>query len=1156
MFLIDGHLHWSASDLTAAAECEYATLRTLDYKLGWAERVDQVADPLMEHISRLGTRYEETLLAERKAAGSVVALEPLAPPYTAVKLEAAGGATLDVFAADPDVVYQAAFNDGEFFGYADFVERADDGWLVCDAKLARSAKPRALLQLGAYADQIQSMSLPLSSRVALLLGNGERVEFRVADVLPVFRERRDRLRSLLSTHRDIGLPVAWGDDRHVSCGKCGECAHAAAQANDLILVAGLRMEQRRKLRSAGLTTIQDLATAAAKPQDISRATFEKLRDQASLQWKQLKAGPDAPTEHVLTPDAGETLALLPAPSNGDLFFDFEGDPLYDEGDLTRTGLEYLWGIMGTNEKYLPLWAHNSAEERDTFAEFMDYVAERRAAYPDMHIYHYAPYETSALKRLAMRDQTREKELDDLLRSEVFVDLYATVRGAVRVSAPSYSLKRLEPLYMGDELRDEEGVKAGDASILAYHEFRELREPEPEKAQALLDDLQAYNTYDCLSTLRLRDWLLERAEEAGVRDQIVPRIKDIQGEEDSDQDPVFLALMAKSGSQLRSERSPEQQAYAMLATSIDYYRRERKQYWWDHFARLQHPVEEWAHTRDVFVVEAAALEQDWAVPEGRATNARRVLRLTGDWSAGSRPGSSVHVIYASPCPPGVDGPDGAGCGAGGSDRLVCDDTDPRTVLLTESRKPADTFTDLPVALTPPAPPMTKEIEAAIKEVASRAATASALPTCAALDILARRTPRLRNGATLPQQGGTIKSVVTALLGMDDSYVAIQGPPGTGKTWNGSHVIRELVEKQHWRIGVVAQSHAVVENMLAGVVKAGLDPARVGKNANDTDAPTWTVLKGGVPPRTKFLSDNADSGCVLGGTVWTFASQNLIEREGLDLLVVDEAGQFSLAPTLGAAVAAKRLLLLGDPQQLPQVSQGTHAEPVDESALGWLMAGRDTIPGEYGYFLGESYRMHPALCAKVSTLSYDCRLSAAAPAAARHLEGIDPGLDVVLVDHVGNRTESVEEALAVVAQVRPLLGTTWTNPEDATTPRPLVADDFLVVAPYNAQVAMIRRELDKAGLGDVRVGTVDKFQGQEAPVSIVSMTASSHGDVPRGMGFLLSRNRINVAVSRAQWKAILIRSAALTSFMPSTADGVLELGAFIGLCAKSGADLGAA
>ena len=388
-------------------------------------------------------------------------------------------------------------------------------------------------------------------------------------------------------------------------------------------------------------------------------------------------------------------------------------------------------------------------------------------------------------------------------------------------------------------------------------------------------------------------------------------------------------------------------------------------------------------------------------------------------------------------------------------------------------------------------------------------------------------------------------------MDNSYVAIQGPPGTGKTYTGSRVIKELVEKHHWRIGVVAQSHAVVENILAGIVKAGLDPVLVGKNDTDSGAPTWTVLKSGVQARAKFLDEHRRTGCVLGGTAWTFASENLINRGGLDLLVVDEAGQLSLAPTLGASVAAKRLLLLGDPQQLPQVSQGTHAEPVDESALGWLLGGHDTIAKDLGYFLGESYRMHPSLCERVSVLSYDGRLDAAPAASARQLDDVEPGLHVVLLHHTGNRTESTEEAAEVVAQVRANIGKRWNDPDDPTTPRALVQRDFLVVAPYNAQVGLIRQQLDTGGLPDVRVGTVDKFQGQEAPIAIVSMAASSHGDVPRGMGFLLSRNRINVAVSRAQWRAVLIRSEALTSFMPSSAHGVLELGAFIGLCHPAGA-----
>ena len=441
-----------------------------------------------------------------------------------------------------------------------------------------------------------------------------------------------------------------------------------------------------------------------------------------------------------------------------------------------------------------------------------------------------------------------------------------------------------------------------------------------------------------------------------------------------------------------------------------------------------------------------------------------------------------------------------------------------------------------------PPKTDKLEEAIKEVGAAAAAAPALPERGVLDIVARRTPRLISGSPLPRGQSTVESVVAALTSMNASYVAIQGPPGTGKTYTGSHVVKELVEKHHWRIGVVAQSHAVVENMLAGIVKTKLDPTLVGKGKTESKSPTWTPLKN-VP---KFLDEHVATGCVIGGTAWDFANDNTIARGTLDLLIVDEAGQFSLAPTLGASVAAKRLLLLGDPQQLPQVSQGTHAEPVDESALGWLMDGHDTIPTDLGYFLAESYRMHPALCAKVSTLSYDGRLRSALAAARRSLDGVEPGLHVAALDHTGNRTESVEEATEVVAQVRAFIGKMWTDPDDLTAPRLLGQADFLVVAPYNAQVAVIRSALQAASLGGVRVGTVDKFQGQEAPVAIVSMTASSYGDVPRGMGFLLSRNRTNVAASRAKWRAVIIRSESLTSFMPRSAQGVLELGAFIGLC----------
>ena len=230
-------------------------------------------------------------------------------------------------------------------------------------------------------------------------------------------------------------------------------------------------------------------------------------------------------------------------------------------------------------------------------------------------------------------------------------------------------------------------------------------------------------------------------------------------------------------------------------------------------------------------------------------------------------------------------------------------------------------------------------------------------------------------------------------------------------------------------------------------------------------------------------------MIGGTAWDFTNEKRIGRGRLDLLVIDEAGQFALANTIAVGVGTRNLLLLGDPQQLPQVSQGTHPEPVDTSALGWLAEGHGTIPADRGYFLEHTWRMHPALCEPVSLLSYEGRLhSHEAATTARDLAGVEPGLHTVLVEHRGNATESVEEADEAVRRIQELLGTEWTN---RGTAAPLDQSGILVVAPYNAQVHLIRARLADAGLDEIMVGTVDKFQGRQAPVVIVSMTASAVG-----------------------------------------------------------------
>jgi superfamily I DNA and/or RNA helicase len=380
----------------------------------------------------------------------------------------------------------------------------------------------------------------------------------------------------------------------------------------------------------------------------------------------------------------------------------------------------------------------------------------------------------------------------------------------------------------------------------------------------------------------------------------------------------------------------------------------------------------------------------------------------------------------------------------------------------------------------------------------------------------------------------------VLDLDRSYIAVHGPPGTGKTYTAAHVIKSLVNDHGWSVGVVAQSHSVVANLLNKIVDAGVDPALVAKKSSGDTAATdrFTVI--GDDEHSAFL--DAHSACVIGGTAWDFANDARVASEHLDLLAIDEAGQFSLGYTIAVARAAKNIMLLGDPQQLGQVSTGSHPEPVDRSALGWLMDRHDVLPSEFGYFLAQTHRMHPEVCRVVSALSYDGRLMPHPKTSARILAGHPPGVHTLVVDHEGRSTASPEEAAAIVDEISALVGATWT---DEHGPRDLMPSDILVVAPYNAQVVQLRTHLQAAGLNDVLVGTVDKLQGREAPVVFVSMTASAIDDIPRGMPFLLNRNRLNVAISRAQSMAVIVRSRALTDHLPGSPAGLVDLGAFLTL-----------
>ena len=487
------------------------------------------------------------------------------------------------------------------------------------------------------------------------------------------------------------------------------------------------------------------------------------------------------------------------------------------------------------------------------------------------------------------------------------------------------------------------------------------------------------------------------------------------------------------------------------------------------------------------------------------------------------------------------------------------SDVHGLLFNGALMPSALISDLPTSGEDSEPSDAPASSRALPSVLDAAASLTGVQSASA-DLLFRRAPRLKKGASnaknaenLPLEVDfsasdlpTVDAVHAAVRALDHSYVAVQGPPGAGKTFLASHVIARLVAEGA-KVGVVAQSHAVIENlMLACYARDGFDVSRAvrlrGKSVTP-DAP-WSEVSDSE--LVELIS--GAGGLLFGGTVWDYVSERRVPAGSLDVLVVDEAGQFSLTNTVAAARAARSVLLLGDPQQLPQVSTGVHPYPVDASALGWLSDGAAALDPRFGYFLGESWRMDSALCERVSWLSYDGALASVAATAGRALQGVAPGVVSYPVEHAGCSVRSVQEAQAVVDCVRELLGREWV-PAAGAAPRPLAAEDCIVVAAYNAQVDCVREALIAADLADssgagVRVGTVDKFQGQEAAVVLVSL-ASSRVDSGRGAGFVLSPNRLNVAVSRGQWQAVLVHSPWVARSVPQDVEEVLALSGFAGL-----------
>ncbi|QLD47489.1 TM0106 family RecB-like putative nuclease [Bradyrhizobium diazoefficiens] len=1074
----------SASDLMRFMSCRHAIALDLRKLNGEDLAVAGDSDDA-QLLQKYGDDHEQHYLGRLKTEGREVV-----EIAKGDDLEIAARKTRDALAAGPDVVYQGAVLGAPWGGWSDFLERVETpsalgtfSYEVVDTKLKRRPDPKHILQLVLYSDLLADIQQRAPERAHVQLGNGTRFSFSPQDYGAYARLARQRLEQF------VAEPKTTTPEPVKTCGLCrwrDHCEKVWDETDSLSLVAGISRGQRAKLTAAGITSMTQLAERTKRVPKLAEATQQKLVAQAQLQTARRTGGP--PSFRLKPQEADHGLALLPKPDPGDVFYDIEGDPYY------VGGLEYLHGVWFNDDGtgvFRDFWAHDRAAEGEALRQLMAFFADRLKKYPNAHIYHYAAYEISALRRLCCYHGVGEALLDQMLREHRFVDLYTVVSGGLIASEPAYSLKNLEVFYMSERSGD---VKTAGASVVAYEKWRETQDPD------ILREIRDYNEVDCISTAKLRDWLISsvRPKTMTWRPLGGPQPKRERKTITVAQQEEAAATLQKALGPVRSSLGDD---IAKLLFDLSYFHlREKKPAWWAIFDKLGKEVDDLIDDREcVGGLEATGHTR----PVGKS------------WERSYEFPNQETKLTAGECHVALDG------------LPVCVsleelDCDRRTAII---RFPQSSFDTAPKSLSLlPGPPFpTKAIEAAIgRVVASFIRGSNAYP--AIRDLLTRTRPRFktpcRKSAIVNPTRDLVAEVIAAILDMDGTVLPIQGPPGTGKTYISSCAILALV-RRGMRVAVASNSHEAVDNLLRAVLdraaETGATVTMAKKGGDEFAAPYHNLIH-----HTERNEDaQLQSASVVGGTAWLFARDDF--EAGFDYLFVDEAGQVALANVVAMATCSRNIVLVGDPMQLPQPIQGAHPGGSGHSSLEYLLQGHNTVPPDRGIFLPRSRRMHPDVCRFISGLAYEGRLTSDPSTAAQCLLGPSgaprTGAYLIEISHTGNTQSSDEEVNAIKAELTRLLTCTFRDRDGVN--RKMTLEDVLIVAPYNLQVNALKKALPKGA----RVGTVDKFQGQEAPVCLISMTTSSGDDISRGVNFLFSLHRMNVAISRAQALSLVFASPQL-------------------------------
>jgi predicted RecB family nuclease len=1153
----DAGLTFRATDLSTYSGCRHAVLLDREVAHGRLTRPYRGHDdPAAKLRNERGLQHEARYRKVLENRGLDVFAAAPGALKTRDQWKAATERTRAAISAGHDVIHQAALARGDWCGIADFLVRVTPRGVepplyeVADAKLAVEARAAAVLQLCVYSAILAELQGHEPERLFIVSpgrNGGDPVEhpLRSADYGAYFRHIRNRFEQFAKTavlEESYPEPVE-------SCDSCDFWRHCDKRRRDddhLSFVSGMLHSQQKHLEAAGVRTLTRLAlvdvTTIVRSRGLSQDSLKRLQQQARLQ---LEARSAPPRIELLTPEKGRGLCRLPEPSPGDIFLDIESDRYDAEG-----AFHYLVGWLEFDEnnapQYTALWARTRAEERVNFERFIDHVDARRRneKYRNLHLFHFAPFEHRALGEMMSRYASREAEVDDLLRNDVLVDLMPIAKQGLRAGVESYSLKDLEQFHAFErkvDLRD-----AGQSRRLF-----ELQRNAGTIDEAVIPIIEGYNFEDCSSTASLRAWLEQQ------RGALIAGGCDVPRAPKKDEPPsTKVSDWTKKVEAVRRqllvdlpeqelERSTEHRARQLLADLVDWHRREDKPYWWEQFRLADLSSEELVAESSTIGVLGPEMDRGKEQKKGSRSNrfefsfppqectievGDRVYcpvtsRGVADFEADARGEKKKNVVGEVI---EIDPERGFVAVKRTGSKLAV----PPQGLAVEDYISPD---PIPDALMSVAEALAKPGFGIAQSTSEWGTTEPVFRAARAL--LLREAPRLKNGATLllqDEESASAAQRVAPLL--DCTVLPVQGPPGAGKTYTGSRMILAMLNAG-LRVGITASSHKVIAHLLDGVHKAADESKRLVRSLQKPSG-SGRIYEYPEDAERNKATDAAkarkalDSGEVklVAGTAWFWCNEKM--RDSIDVLVVDEAGQFSLANAVAISAATESMVLLGDPQQLAQPSKGTHPPGAERSALEHLLAGHETVSDSKGLFLDRTWRLPPRVVTYTSTYFYQGRLQSHETCKNQRLTPAKPearfkgtGIFFEPVSHEGNVTSCKEEAERVAEIVSDILSSGTKFVDRKGVEHTLTAADVLVVAPYNAQVRLIQEHLSKSGQGSVRVGSVDRFQGQEAPVVVYSMATSAPEDAPRTLDFLFSLNRLNVATSRAQAIAILVANPRL-------------------------------